>query len=115
MHCHNQISILLTCGLLSVNILFAQSVDTTMLCRGNYFTEAEGKAALEQFASTYNDLKGWEKRADRIRKGIKDGMNLPNGFSRTPLKPIIHSKRVYNGYTVENVAIESMPGFFCNW
>ena len=83
-----------------------------MLCRGNYFTEAEGKAALEQFGSTYNDLKSWEKRADRIRKGIKDGMNLPNGFKKTPLKPIIHSKRVYAGYTVENVAIESMPGLF---
>jgi uncharacterized protein len=112
MHFRNHIGLLLTCALLSTNILFGQSVDTTMLCRGNYFTEAEGRAALEQFATTYNDLKGWEKRADRIRKGIKDGMNLPNGFKKTPLKPIIHSKRVYDGYTVENVAIESMPGLF---
>ena len=112
MHRHNPISVFLACALLSTNILFAQSVDTTMLCRGNHFTEAEGKAALEQFGSTYNDLKGWEKRADRIRKGIMDGMNLPNGFKRTALKPIIHSKRVYDGYTVENVAIESMPGLF---
>ena len=112
MHSHKPIGVLLTSALLSFNTLFAQSVDTTMLCRGNYFTEAEGKAALEQFGSTYNDLKGWEKRADRIRKGIKDGMNLPNGFKKTPLKPIIHSKRVYDGYTVENVAIESMPGLF---
>src|SRR6188474_1730260 len=103
MHFHKPISVLLACALLSTN-LFAQSVDTTMLCRGNYFTEAEGKAALEQFGSTYNDLKGWKKRADRIRQGIKDGMNLPNNFKRTPLKPIIHSKRVYDGYTVENVA-----------
>jgi uncharacterized protein len=87
-------------------------MDTTMLCRGNYFTEAEGKAALEQFASTYHDLKGWKKRADRIRRGIEDGMNLSNGFTKTPMKPIIHSKRVYDGYSVENVAFESMPGFF---
>ena len=57
-----------------------------MLCRGNHFTEAEGKAALEQFGSTYNDLKGWEKRADRIRQGIKDGMNLPNGFTQNSAK-----------------------------
>jgi hypothetical protein len=72
MHFRNHIGLSLTCALLSTNILFGQSVDTTMLCRGNYFTEAEGRAALEQFATTYNDLKGWEKRADRIRKGIKD-------------------------------------------
>ena len=30
--------------------LFAQAIDTTMLCQGKYFTEAEGKAALEKFA-----------------------------------------------------------------
>ena len=49
--------------------LMAQA-DMTMLCRGNYFTEAEGKASLEKFASTYNDKNSWEKRAERIRKGI---------------------------------------------
>jgi uncharacterized protein len=91
--------------------LFAQ-IDTTMLCRGNYFTEAEGKSALERFASSYTDVKGWEERAGRIREGIKEGMNLSKGFTKSPLKPIIHSKRVYQGYSVENVAIESMPGFF---
>ena len=112
MHCYNDKWILLICVLLNTHIILAQSVDTTMLCRGSYYTEAEGKAALEQFGSTYHDLKGWEKRADLIRQGIVVGMNLPNGFTRTPLKPIIHSKRVYDGYTVENVAIESMPGFF---
>jgi hypothetical protein len=31
---------------------------------------------------------------------------------RCPLNAIIHSKRKYEGYTVENVAFESLPGFF---
>ena len=44
-----------------------------MLCRGNHFTEAEAKVSLQQFASTYHDQTSWEKRADRIRKGIRDG------------------------------------------
>jgi len=92
--------------------VFGQSVDTTMLCRGNYFTEDEGKASLEAFASTYRNLQEWEKRADRIRTGIKEGMNLPKLPIKSPLKPIIHGKRVYDGYTVENVAFESLPGFF---
>ena len=78
-----------------------------------YFTEAEGKAALEKFAATYTNRKGWEKRADRIRQGIREGANLEGLPTNTPLKPIIHSKRTYDGYTVENVAFESLPGYLC--
>jgi hypothetical protein len=29
------------------------------------------------------------------------------------LKVIVHSRREYDGYSVENVALETMPGFFC--
>jgi dienelactone hydrolase len=92
--------------------LKAQTIDTTLLCRGNYFTEAEGKAALERFAATYHNRGEWERRAERIRQGIIQGAGLTRFKANTPLKPIIHSKRVYDGYTVENVAFESMPGFF---
>ncbi|GAA4441383.1 hypothetical protein GCM10023188_39840 [Pontibacter saemangeumensis] len=83
-----------------------------MLCQGAYYTEAEGKAALERFAATYHDRKGWEERAARIRKGMVDGMGLARIPESTPLNPVIHSKRTYDGYTVENVAFESLPGFF---
>jgi len=47
-------------------VLFAQ-IDTNLLCRGNYFTEAEGKAAPQKFAASYHDKKTWEKRANCIR------------------------------------------------
>lgn len=111
MRLHYKPRLLIICILITSSTLYAQ-VDTTMLCRGNYFTEAEGRAALEKFATLYSDLNSWEKRAERIRRGMREGMNLSNGFIKTPLKPIIHSKAVYEGYSVENVAFESMPGFF---
>jgi dienelactone hydrolase len=102
----------LTLVFLSFRIeIHAQPIDTTMLCRGNHFTEAEGKASLEKFASTYNDREGWENRASRIRRGILDGMGLTSLNIKTPLKPIIRNKRVHDGYSVENVAFESLPGF----
>jgi dienelactone hydrolase len=85
---------------------------STLLCQGSYFTEAEGKAALEAFAQTYSDKKSWEQRAALIRQGIIAGGQLQNYPTKNPLKAIIHSKRVYDGYTVENVAFESFPGFF---
>ncbi len=32
---------------------------------------------------------------------------------KTPLNPLVHSRREHDGYSVENVALETMPGFFC--
>jgi dienelactone hydrolase len=90
----------------------AQSNTASMLCQGNYYTEAEGKAALKQFAATYSDKKSWEQRASIIRQGIVSGGELQHYPTKNPLKPIIHSKKVYDGYSVENVAFESFPGFF---
>ena len=82
------------------------------LCQGAYFTEEEGAKALKTFASTYHDKASWETRAAMIRKGIRDGMNLPEKPKFAPLQPIRHTFRKMNGYTVENVAFESVPGFF---
>jgi dienelactone hydrolase len=90
----------------------AQPIDTTLLCRGSYYTEAEGKAALARFGATYQDRGGWEKRAERIRQTIRRGAALDRLPQGTPLKPIFGDKRTYDGYTVENVAFESLPGFF---
>ncbi len=67
---------------------------------------------MERFATTYHDKKSWEKRAEKIRQGIIQGARLDELPNNTPLKPIVHSKRTYDGYTVENVAFESLPGFF---
>lgn len=86
--------------------------DSSMLCQGSYYTETEGKAALEKFSENYHHQKSWEKRATPIRQGIIEGGNLKNIPTKNGLKPTIHSKRVYDGYTVENVAFESFPGFF---
>lgn len=92
--------------------LFAQQIDSAMLCQGPYYTEEGGRAALKRFAATYDDRKTWEKRAERIRKVILEGSKLMELPKNTPLKPITHSKRTYDGYTVENIAFESLPGFF---
>jgi dienelactone hydrolase len=82
------------------------------LCQGAYFTEEQGTEALRTFAGTYHDKVTWEKRAALIRQGIREGMKLPAKPAFAPLKPIRHSLRKLNGYTVENVAFESIPGFW---
>lgn len=86
--------------------------DRPDLCQGAYFTEVQGADALRSFAKTYHDKAGWEARAKLIRQGIRDGMNLSGKPNFAPLKPIRHSLQKLSGYSVENVAFESVPGFF---
>jgi len=82
------------------------------LCQGAFFTEAQGAEALKISAKTHHDRATWEQRAALIRQGIRDGMNLPEHSALAPLKPIVHGRREMDGYSVENVAFESLPGFF---
>jgi len=90
----------------------AAEEDKSMLCQGNYQTEAKAVEQLAKFAKSYTGLDAWKARTETIREGILRGAELLPLPEKTPLNPIIHSKREYAGYTVENVAIESMPGVF---
>lgn len=96
--------------LLQFTRVFAQE---NMLCQGAYWTEDEGAIFMKQTASTWTSQADWEKRAAVIRNGIIQGMKLGQMPARTaPFNTIIHSTREMDGYIVENIAIESFPGFF---
>lgn len=82
------------------------------LCCGNYQTETEAVEQLKRLAATYTDLEQWQERAAKIRQQILVGAKLDPLPPRTPLNPVIHKKRVYDGYTVESAAFEAAPGFF---
>tara|TARA_R110002049_G_scaffold243170_2_gene416944 strand:- start:2479 stop:3642 length:1164 start_codon:yes stop_codon:yes gene_type:complete len=91
-------------------IINAQATD---LCVGSYWTEDEANLVMKKFASEWDDLESWEKRSSRIKKGIIDGMKLdkmPKIIGNFNL--IIRHTRILDGYIVENIAIESFPGFF---
>jgi len=75
-------------------------------------TEEQGKEQLAGFAKTWHTRAEWEARAKNIREGILREAHLTPLPARCPLKPIIWGKQVLRGYTVENVAFESLPGFF---
>ncbi|MBU1820661.1 MAG: acetylxylan esterase [Bacteroidetes bacterium] len=80
------------------------------LCQGAYFTEAQGKEFLKN--NEVKTLPEWQARAAKIRANLLEGMDLMPLPPKPSSKPIVHSRRVMNGYTVENVAFESMPGIF---
>jgi pimeloyl-ACP methyl ester carboxylesterase len=84
-----------------------------MLCQGAYWTEDEAAVFMKKTASTWSTQADWEKRSEVIRAGIIQGLKLEQMPKRdAPFNPIIHSTRKLDGYIVENIAIESFPGFF---
>ena len=82
------------------------------LCQGNYHSEEAAKEQLAKFARSYSNLDQWKARARLIREGILRGAELSPLPDKCALNPIIHRKRKYKGYTVENVAFESLSGVF---
>ncbi|HRQ52554.1 MAG TPA: hypothetical protein PLR74_18550, partial [Agriterribacter sp.] len=80
------------------------------LCKGDYFTEAQGKTFLAEH--TPASLSNWQQRAEQIRARIREGMEFAAMPARPASPPVIHSKKIMDGYTVENVAFESLPGFY---
>jgi hypothetical protein len=97
-----------------VLILMAQDEKSIQpkLRQGNFLTEEQAREELDSFAMSYSNLKEWQARASRIREGILRGAELSPLPEKCPLNPIVHSKRRYQDYTIENVAFESLPGFF---
>ncbi|MCS1411372.1 MAG: hypothetical protein M2R45_04572 [Verrucomicrobia subdivision 3 bacterium] len=92
---------------------FVQAADPKpLLCIGNYHSEADAIKQLERLAATHSNLEEWRQRRERIKKQILDGAGLNPLPKRTPLNPIIHTKRTYDGYSVESVAFEARPGFY---
>ncbi|HAC73135.1 MAG: alpha/beta hydrolase [Petrimonas sp.] len=93
----------------SVNVT---QTDSTMLCVGYYWTEAEGKEFLEKQRREYTTAEDWKRRAEKIRNQILKGTGLEKFPEKCPLNPIFGDKRTYEGYQVQNVAFESLPGVY---
>ena len=49
---------------------------------------------------------------EHLRACIQRGAGLDPLPTRTPLNAIVGEKRLYDGYTVQNVALETIPGFW---
>jgi len=101
-------TVLVFCG----TTVLAAAEKGPQLCQGNYHSEEAAKKQLAKFASSYSNLSEWKARAEHVRECILRGAELSPLPEKCALNPIIHSKRKHKGYTVENVAFESLPGVF---
>lgn len=76
-------------------------------------TDEEGKEFLDYLKTLYNDKDSWEKRKAELKSCMREALRFP---ALVPAKPdskvILTPKRKYDGYTVENFAIETLPGVY---
>jgi len=92
------------------NSAFSQNQNEPNLCVGHYYTEEEAREVIQQLKSEYSTSEAWLQRAEIIRQGILKGAGLVPFPEKTPLNPRYSEIRKYKGYSVQNVAIESLPG-----
>ncbi|HMO86538.1 MAG TPA: acetylxylan esterase [Lacipirellulaceae bacterium] len=82
------------------------------LFRGASFSEPDAARKLDEMAALVDSADQWRMRAEAIRRGVRRGMRLERLPPPGALNPIRHSTHAGDGYTVENVAFESLPGFW---
>lgn len=71
-----------------------------------------GRAQLEYLSIRYSNKATWEQRKKELRTCMFKALKLSPLPEKPDSEPIITSRRTMNGYTVENIAIETLPGFF---
>ncbi|GAB4024457.1 sodium:solute symporter family transporter [Spirosoma gilvum] len=101
--------------LASQDITFAKEGDKKYKLQSFQYhlkTPEEGKLQLDYLATLYSDATSWEKRKAELRSCLWESLKLSHVPARPTSQPIITNKRTFDGYTVENVAIETMPGLY---
>jgi len=81
------------------------------LCQGNYYTEPQAAQVLHNLQFLYHDRATWQQRAALIRQGILQGAELEH-MPHPPLTIIRTGIHHEQGYSVENIAIETLPGYY---
>ena len=75
-------------------------------------TPEEGSQHLDFLGTQCHDAASWEERKKELRSCMFEALGLTDIPPAPVSKPIITEKRRMNGYTVENIAIETIPGVF---
>ncbi len=77
-----------------------------------HWTEADGKKYLKELEQSIVTPEDWRKRAKEIRSHILGASHLEPLPDKCPLNPIFGEIRKFDGYKVQNVAFESLPGVY---
>ncbi len=79
-------------------------------------TPADGAKMLAWLNGLYPDSISWENRRACLKKEIREKLQIDQIMAQRVknVKPILSKVRKYNGYNVQNFALETLPGLFVN-
>jgi len=72
----------------------------------------EGKGQLAYLSSLYNDKTSWEKRKAELKQCLLSSLKLTKLPAKPSSQPVVSAIRKFDGYTVQNIAIETLPGLY---
>lgn len=76
-------------------------------------TDADGEKLLTYLNSLYTDKQSWEQRRDDLRKEVRQRLGLDAALAQcVKSAPILSKVRKFDGYTVQNFALETFPGLY---
>jgi len=74
-------------------------------------TEADGRKLLAYLSSLYSDRQSWELRRDSLRKEVRARLGIDEKLKLcSDEKPKVSLIRKYDGYTVQNFCMKTIPG-----
>ncbi|MDO5580177.1 MAG: acetylxylan esterase [Planctomycetia bacterium] len=74
--------------------------------------ESEAKAHLDRLQKLFPDRESWENRKIALKKSILEKLQLDPLPKKCDQAPIYTEKRIHDGYSVRNVALEILPGWY---
>ncbi|GAB3649307.1 hypothetical protein GCM10028791_14590 [Echinicola sediminis] len=75
-------------------------------------SSSSGAEQLDYFKTLYGNKDEWEIRKTELKQCMLDALGLNELPAKPDSRPIITKRRNYKGYSVENVALEVLPGVF---
>ena len=76
-------------------------------------TDEDGTKMLAYLNTLYSDKQQWEQRAATLRKEVRQRLGIDTLLKQcVPAKPMLSKVRKFDGYTVQNFALETLPGLY---
>lgn len=72
----------------------------------------KGKERLDYLTTLYSNTTEWEKRKKELKACMITSFGLDKAPPTPKSKPLLTPKRIYKDYSVENIALEILPGVY---